>query len=551
MLRYRTIGILALLSLMLTAPLFAQGGLHVDKKHGFKIKIPGKWATVPVDIDEKWIVANFLSNRTYTASVDGLYPTEHKPAMRIIVFRDEAKKRKGAQVERISGEAISVDYGNNPYQGYEDYLKRHQSGFHFAKDENTKIAGVKVRKLEAKVTRDNNAPIRIITWIFRGVDADYAVEFEMFENRYKKLGNTCKASLKSFRFIARDVGLQASTTGSESSKPGIKKKEKKKGGVGLDFEERIAWRQRTAKDRKEERQVIEDRRTLRFQKNIPKSWKFKKSKNFVIMSHADDKFTAEVVKIAEAGRKWCKKKFSHLNDEYVFKGFIRICANYGEYRLYNRKSADSWNALDREIVVYKDIQAGGKNVNQLLLGSVLRQYLFDKDPFSNRYMPDWFRLGLYQLFESATVSGSSLKLTPSEWEAQQMREIVRADKLRPASELMTVKSTLSINDHYENANLLRYLMKSRKRSKATKNFIVRYIEAIISTAVDIERKNAASKDSEVPVALTEEEEEERYSKTKERIGKQKAKILKNVHEIMGIDRGVILAIDKGYSNASK
>ena len=32
-------------------------GFYVDKKFGFRIKIPPKWAQVPTQVDEKWIVA--------------------------------------------------------------------------------------------------------------------------------------------------------------------------------------------------------------------------------------------------------------------------------------------------------------------------------------------------------------------------------------------------------------------------------------------------------------------------------------------------------------
>ena len=56
-----------------------QGGVYADKKLGFRVKIPPRWAQVPTQVDEKWIVAQFQSNREYEGHVklDGVFSIHH------------------------------------------------------------------------------------------------------------------------------------------------------------------------------------------------------------------------------------------------------------------------------------------------------------------------------------------------------------------------------------------------------------------------------------------------------------------------------------------
>ena len=68
---------------LLAGPVWAQGtfkrGFYEDPAKGFKVKVPAKWGQVPTQVDEKWIVAQFQSNREYEGhhKLDASYT--HKP----------------------------------------------------------------------------------------------------------------------------------------------------------------------------------------------------------------------------------------------------------------------------------------------------------------------------------------------------------------------------------------------------------------------------------------------------------------------------------------
>ena len=92
-----------------------KSGTYSNKKYGFKFKAPEKWAHVPVDIDEKWIVAKFISPKTYMPKRSEYY-IEHHPQIRVIAFHDEMVKRKKAKIEK-SKNGSRLDLGERPFKG--------------------------------------------------------------------------------------------------------------------------------------------------------------------------------------------------------------------------------------------------------------------------------------------------------------------------------------------------------------------------------------------------------------------------------------------------
>ena len=122
----------------------AQGlkaGWHEDTKTGFKIKVPDKWECVPIAVEEKWIVAKYLADKPVLGKKGKYMGMEQKPQMRVIVFSDEARKFKPAEVEEDRGEGrprrrSRYKDAEVPYKDYKDYMKRNvqDGGFYFDKE---------------------------------------------------------------------------------------------------------------------------------------------------------------------------------------------------------------------------------------------------------------------------------------------------------------------------------------------------------------------------------------------------------------------------------
>ena len=121
----RSLPILVLCALAGLVP--AQGlknGWHEDTKTGYKIKIPEKWECVPIAVDEKWIVAKYLADRPVSGKKGESIGYELKPQMRVIVFSDEARKFKPAEVKADSRTLTNLRMAETPYKDYKDYMKR-------------------------------------------------------------------------------------------------------------------------------------------------------------------------------------------------------------------------------------------------------------------------------------------------------------------------------------------------------------------------------------------------------------------------------------------
>lgn len=506
-----------------------KNGFHEDTKYGFKIKVPSKWSGVPVDIDEKWIVAKYLCNRSYQPKRSEYY-IDHRPYMRVIVFTDAARKYKGPKVRQEGNTRIITD-SSVPYKNYHDYLKRNlrSGGFFFDKEKPTKVSGVPAMQYEVKIEKSAGVPRRLISYVFEGDEADYAVEFEVLEDHYKKLRPLCYRALKTFKFIDRAAALSAGTTGSNRV---VKADTKSLGLSSLSHSGRKTWRKKPAAERKKRRKAHEDSRIARMTKEVPKGWKVKKSKHVLVLTHADAKYTAKIIKAAEAFRSWLDKKFGKVSDEYPMKAIIRICADSSEARLYTQSSGDAFDpeSGNREIVLYKDASFRGTSSEfSNLFGSMYYSYIFDKDPYLYSYGPAWIRSAIWNYVQTGKVKGRSVVFEPGTSEKDALRMARRREAMKSAKEILNMTST-EMNKLYESRyrlniamamQLLRYVEGEGRRQKFLKGFVVKYMKGVIA-----EGERLASKGRKYTSADTEEEEEARDKERKQAGAKQQKEVMK-------------------------
>lgn len=487
----------------LAASLAAQKGLYEDDKAGFRFKIPDKWTIVPVQIDEKWIVAKFLSNRTYeTKSRDYTDYGEHKPLITVIWFSDEARKLRVDEEKKGDTTYIAK---NVPFRDYKDYLKRNLSeGYYIDKESQDTEADVPCTKFQVKIEKGASMKRRLTTWVFRTTDGEFAVECEVLEDHYQKLEPQVLGALRSFRLIPRatDGSSGPVTGGAESSS----------GGLVADMwtKDREQWRKLSPSERQNRRKQVEEQRMALVVKDIPAGWTVKRTKRYLVLSHGDMKFTNRLVEAAEAYRLWLEESFEDVSDEYVMQGVIRVCADYDEARAYLKGSAnyDSFNADNREVVSYQDKGEGnsGTGYGRLFAG-LLDQYLYDKDSLLYSNLPMWLHSALYTYVSAAKAKHGKLILEPDDWENEVIRDAERSDGFMPMKEIMGVKGEdRDVKREFwaQAARLLRFIEGPGKKKAELKGFLVSYMKQTIKAAEELEAKDNGRYRND---AKTEEEEE--------------------------------------------
>ena len=353
-------------------------------------------------------------------------------------------------------------------------------GFYFDKEKETKIGEVPVCQYEIKFEK-LTVPRHAVTWVFRGDAADYAVEYEVLEDHWEKFQPMFVGCLQSFKLIKRDasnvnVGGMGGTTGS--------------GGVpgGLGDTKREEWKALSAKERADRRKSDEESRFQRAREKVPQGWTVKNSKNFLVISHADQKTTDRMVEAAECCRTWLDKTLGGVSDEYAMRAVIRICADYDEYSAFQQGSGDAWDMNSREIVTYKDANMGTRRSGfNSVFAYQLAQYLRDKDPLIPGYAPYWIRFGLSDAVSGAITEGGTLKLGPDEWEADMLREAQKRGTKMTAKEIMESspdKLFSSPGGTVFAGRLVRYLLATKK------DFVVNYLKASIEVGAEIDKSKA-------------------------------------------------------------
>lgn len=545
---HAVLGLCALASLAVPAAAQKQG-IHEDTKKGFRIKVPEKWTTVPVKIDEKWIVAKFLSNRSYeTKSRDYSNYGEHKPLIQVIEFDDEARKLKVEEERR--GDTTFVAK-NSPYRDYKDYLKRNVGeGWYIDKEEAATEAGVPCTKFQVRIEKGAQMKRRLITWLFRGEKGEMAVECDVLEDHFEKLEPQMLAALKSFKLIPRTtVEATAAITGD-------------KGGDNMWVTDRRMWKELPVEERQRRRKRIEEERLAKSQKDLLPGWTAKRTKHYLVLSHADAKYTKSVIEAIESYRTWLEENYDVLTDEYVMHGVIRICADLDEARTYARGSnnQDSFNPDNREVVTYQDKSEGNAGVDwsRLFMG-MFDQYIYDKDALLYNYLPLWIHRGLHGYVGSAKIKSGKLVNEPDDEENNRIREVERAGAFAALKELMgdklegeiktsTDADRLAYSQWLAQTNrLVRYIISSGAKNPKLKDFVLNYMKGTMAIAegMDAERRQGRS------AATTEEEEKANNDEDKNYWKRRRSEILERLNKDLGWDDATWTSIQKAFHDYLK
>ena len=506
---FLALGVLLLLPAVARA---APGPWHEDEKLGYKVRTPKGWTEIPLQTEERWMVARFLSDRsyTYTDPTDG-WTFDHKPEMTVIVFIAEVVKKRGIE-KTDTGDGFLVEL-SNPFKDYEDFLGRTYSGggWYISEDEKGDVSGVPVRKLEIKVEKlASTGPKRIVTWVFHTEEVDFAVQFEVLEGSYDKLKADMKACLASFRLIPRQGSLVPPTTG-EKTAPVDE--------GGMTPEARVAHRKETERALRE-----------KAAQSLPAGWTAKEMGPFLVLSHVDEKYARKLVSHAEAVWKWLEETFPYVGaGEYARLPVIRICESEEEYGRFLGGTA--WGSA-LEIVSYKDTSEGemGWSFEKVNRGLV-RVWFGEKDQDLYWAFPHWLDSGLDQVVGTARAKGGKLEFQADQWELEALREAVRKKEVTLLQDLLK----LGFQDFYEkrsrtqqSAAFVRMLLDPR--NKKTREILQRYIQNLDALVSEEDAKADPAGGEAAKEATTEEEEEEQLKNRRQALKDKEKEFLQQVFQ---------------------
>lgn len=526
----------ASLALVLVGSAEAQlkGRVWTHEPLGFQITVPDDYSLVPLQVDEKWIIAKLLGDKTYI-SRDREWNLEHRPLMRVIAFTEAAKKSSGVEVQEDKDGSTFIGIGAVPYQGYRDYVKRHRSGFFFSREDKGRIGGQDCLLCEVQVHK-SEPKLHLFAVVFRRPTCEIAVEFEVLEDRLDKLGKACRDSFDSVRFI--EPRGATPVTGAE----------KKIEGVTAQLSNRMwrafrsEWRKRAPLDRVEIRRQIERQHHAAVRSKTPADWTVTESKHFLVVAHTESRFTDRMVENAETFFSWCDKEFGALSDDYVRRPVLRICRDYDEYKAYHFDSSGStgWSLFgdDHEIGTYRDDYNGtsGKDASFLFHG-ILIHYLQEVDTHIVDYSPYWLTWALDDYVRAAIVKDGKLDFRVDDWVRDESRDMQRdgkLPKLRTILELDADSFTTLLKSErrtgYATTQALRFVMGPAQKEKCFKDFLRTYFRAVIVAAERHapEWETAAGTKS----AETEEEEEQQAKAQSDKSKERRKQLQKEINAVV-------------------
>jgi hypothetical protein len=481
----------------------ARAGEYQDDRLGFKIQIPREWAPIAQKVDERWIVAKYLSNKNtfYTDETHG-YTVDHKPEMQIIAFVKEAVQQERTVLRQTIGKdgekKIKADIDVH-YKDYKDFMaKRYTGGGYFVDSEKEiQVGDIPVTHVEFKVERmSREGPKRILTWVYHLPDVDVAVQFECLENAYSKLADDFERSLRSFKVTPRSGGklFEASTPGRKLSL--------------LDLEEM------SVEERKTHRLAMERAAHEKASAAPPEGWTAKKIGRFLVINHVDDKYAKVVAEQAECVWQWLDENFAFFGqNEYVRAPILRICKDLDEARTFYKAGDWVWNNL--EVVTFKDYGGSAGFMMEWLNRRVAEIWFEDRDRNLYWALPHWLSHGLDEILGMTRCKNGKVDFRTDFWNRDEVRQAVRDGKNTPARDLMMMEGEAFYTDYLhrqEAASLVGFFLTgAASKNKKTRDVLTDYLKnlKLVVDAIDAEEEQSGKK---ALIPKTEEEEEEHFKK---------------------------------------
>jgi len=474
---------LALLALMPLAYGQGAGRYYKNERWGYRLRAPRDWKAAALQSNEVWIASKHIGPQRLTSKRGdeaGFIESDH-PEMWVMGFPHGLQR--GAKV--VGDDKKTEVRIENPYRGYKHLLKENRhflgGGYHFTKEEETEIDGVKVTQYEILVDKMVASPYRVTTWVYHFEDADFAVQFRILDDYHDKHRAAFYNCLKSFRRIDREGPL-----------PGTGARTGDSISVEEDDDEDL-----TPEERKKRRKARFEKMLEREVAALPDGWYVMKSDNFVCLANCSRNFARDVVRHAEAIRHYLDDTFGEVGSDYVPKGILRVFETSAEYSAYAQGTSWSWVP---EVTTTEERKTDGRKTWAMepVSAGVTSQWLSFKNEMLADNLPWWFRFGLRQHMRFARVRGRRVRIKPDDWDREQIKRIIKSGKALPVRDLFE-KGNKAQAYTMQCGSVISFMLTRGNRGKL-KDIIPRYmqnmIDAIEEAEKEYDRKRAEAKKAE-------------------------------------------------------
>jgi len=508
------------------------GSWHENPRFGFKFRPPKKWSEIPLKRGEQWMVAKYMSDKTYfyTDKDDG-WTWEHRPELIVVAFVDAVvnKKRAEEKVDTDGDGRTDATFVADaaPYRDYEDFLDRTYTGGGFYIDDKDveEAQGARVTKYSIKVEKlALTGPKRITTWVYHSPEVDFAAQVEVLEDEYSKLERLVEGALKSFQFIEREGELPTGS-GDTWSDLGF-----------ITIEEMAAG---TPEDRRKARLESEKREHEEAIAGLAEGWEHEMVGDVLVLHHDELDHARRVAEHLSAFREWLEDTFEHVGkDEYVRKPILRMCKDFEEENSFakgHRGGDYGWYSTGIELVTHDD---EGGFLDSWEVGWCNQRFLdhwfHERDRDLYDAMPRWLRQGMLGYLDGARAKGKKIEFRSDDWSRDDLRLMVSQGRATPPRELMMLTSAeffgndASVFDRMDEAQgLVRFMLSPEgQRNKLVRDTLLSYLQNLDAVVGEMEKNDDGKAETVEP--KTEQEEEEMYRKRQESWSKREKQVLEDV-----------------------
>ena len=375
------------------------GGFFKNEAFGYKVRVPKEWRLAALPPDEVLIASKHLGKRELEAAKSARWARE-APEMWV----------------------IALSHKGGPAADYADFVQRQNlvawgQGYEFSREKETTVGGVKVTQYEisvAKAERKDEAPRRVVTWVYHFDDFDFAVQFKILDEHYSDYAASFRGCLMSFKRIPRTKALPGAAVAkaTEGEKTEGEKAE-------LTPEEK-----RRARTKALER---------RFQKEIDDlqdGWKHRRTPEFLVLFNANGKFVRGTIVHADAVWAHLGKTFGKATAE---PAILRIFATDGEREAYSK--GEGAQVVTEILVVFGHGYVKDNEYERVNRGLFAR-WCHARHALLEGSLPRWLASGMEKYMDMVRSKGKRITFANDDWLRDEMRLKITKGEYVPLKQLI-------------------------------------------------------------------------------------------------------------------
>jgi hypothetical protein len=379
---------------------------------------------------------------------------------------------------------------------------------------------VRTTVYEAKVEKSSRSgPKRIVTWVYSLPEVDIAVQIEIFEQDYDKLGSLLDGVFRSFKAVPREGEL-----------PVLQGQLGSRIYISLEELEEMTPGQRGLMRMQEQSEAH-----AKAVAGLAEGWRQEKIGRILVVSRADERFDKRVAEQATAVFDWLEKTFSYVGPgEYVREPIIRVCKDAQEESSF-RGSAGwaDFAGLGLECTINKEYGGTRSSEFEYVNRFMIDLWFTDRDRDLWWGMPNWLKTGITRMGSSATNKNGKLDFYRDDYTAQMLRDMVKEGEATVPKDLMhrTGNDFWGKGDGFgrmaEAHALVDYLMAGAGSKGKTKDLVKNYILNLEAVLIEIEEEGKLQSEVEEK-PKTEEEEEKALRAQRERLEQREQELIDEV-----------------------